>query len=149
MKSQKKKTNRAIRHMSKTHGPGETKPRLPGVLAQESHNSVWHHLWSAANQGSSPRPWHPGVLLGVSHVGMWHPCECSQLFRCQQKQSFTMSHTVPAVALCGPMDCSLPGSFIHGILQARVLKWVAMPSSSDSSWPRDQTQVSHISCIGS
>ena len=31
--------------------------------------------------------------------------------------------------LCDPMDCSPPGSFIHGILQARILEWVAMPSS--------------------
>jgi len=32
---------------------------------------------------------------------------------------------------CNPMDCSLPGSSIHGILQARILEWVAMPSSGD------------------
>ena len=45
--------------------------------------------------------------------------------------------------LSGPMDCSLAGSSIHGIFQARVLEWVAMPSSRGSSQPRDQTQVSH------
>ena len=43
-----------------------------------------------------------------------------------------------------PLNCSLPGSSVHGILQARILEWVAMPSSRESSWPRDQT---HISCI--
>ena len=43
-----------------------------------------------------------------------------------------------------PMDCSLPGSSVHGFLQARILKWVAMASSRGSSWPRDQTQVSCI-----
>ena len=32
-------------------------------------------------------------------------------------------------ALCDPMDCSLPGSSVHGILQARILEWAAMPSS--------------------
>ena len=37
------------------------------------------------------------------------------------------------------MDCNLPGSSVHGILQARILEWVAMPSSRESSWPRDQT----------
>ena len=46
--------------------------------------------------------------------------------------------------LCDPMDCSLPGSSIHGILQARTLEWVAMPSSRGSSRPRDQTQVAGI-----
>ena len=47
------------------------------------------------------------------------------------------------------MDCSLPGSSVHGIFQARILEWVAMPSSRGSSQPRDQTQMSHVSCIGS
>ena len=37
--------------------------------------------------------------------------------------------------LCNPMDCSLPGSFAHGILQERILEWVAMPSSRESSNP--------------
>ena len=46
--------------------------------------------------------------------------------------------------LCDPMDCSLPGSSVHGILQARILERVAMPSSRRSSQPWDQTQVSHI-----
>ena len=46
--------------------------------------------------------------------------------------------------LCNPMDCSPPGSSVHGILQARILEWVAMPSSRDSSQPRDQTQVSYL-----
>ena len=51
-------------------------------------------------------------------------------------------------ALCNPMDSSPPGSSVHGILQVRILEWVAMPSSRGSSQPRDQTQMSHVSCIG-
>ena len=47
-------------------------------------------------------------------------------------------------ALCDPMDCSPRGSSVHGILQARILEWVAMASSRGSSRPRDQTQVSCI-----
>ena len=43
------------------------------------------------------------------------------------------------------MDCSLPGSSVHGILQARTLEWVAISFSREFSWPRDWTQVS---CIG-
>ena len=50
--------------------------------------------------------------------------------------------------LCNLMDCSLPGSAVHGILQAKVLEWVAMPSSRGSSPPRDQTHVSCVSFIG-
>ena len=46
--------------------------------------------------------------------------------------------------LCDPMDCNLPGSSVHGILHARILEWVAMPSSRGSSWPRNWTPVSCI-----
>ena len=48
------------------------------------------------------------------------------------------------LTLCDPIDCSPPGSFVHGILQARILEWVAVPSSKGSSQLRDWTQVSCI-----
>ena len=48
------------------------------------------------------------------------------------------------VQLCDPTDCSPPGSSVHGILQERILEWVAMPFSRGSSRPRNQTQVSCI-----
>ena len=51
-------------------------------------------------------------------------------------------------ALCNPVDCSFPGSSVHGILQARILEWVAISSSRGSSRPRDHTRVSRIACIG-
>ena len=41
--------------------------------------------------------------------------------------------------LCDPVDCSPPGSSVHGMLQARILEWVAMPSSRGSSRPRGRT----------
>ena len=47
-----------------------------------------------------------------------------------------------------PVDCSPPGYSVHGILQARILEWVATPSSRGSSWPRDRTHASWISCTG-
>jgi len=50
--------------------------------------------------------------------------------------------------LFNPMDCSPPGSSVHGILQARILEWVAIPFSRGSSQPRDQTQVSLIAGRG-
>ena len=46
------------------------------------------------------------------------------------------------LTLCDSIDCSLPGSSVYGILQARILEWVAIPFSSGSSEPRDQTRVS-------
>ena len=51
-------------------------------------------------------------------------------------------HSVMSTSFCDSMDCSPPGSSVHGILQARVLEWVAIPFSRRSSWPRDRTWVS-------
>ena len=48
------------------------------------------------------------------------------------------------LTLCNPVDCSPPGSSIHGILQARILEWVATSLSRGSSWPRDWIPVSCI-----
>ena len=45
-------------------------------------------------------------------------------------------------SLCDPMDCSSPGSSVYGILQARILEWVVMPSFRGSSQPRDWTRTS-------
>ena len=50
------------------------------------------------------------------------------------------------LTLCNPMDCSPPGSSVRGILQARILGWVLMPSSRASSQPRDRTCISCSSC---
>ena len=47
--------------------------------------------------------------------------------------------------LCDPMDCSLPGFSVHGILQARIVEWVTISFSRGSSQPGDQTRVS---CTG-
>ena len=60
----------------------------------------------------------------------WQPRYVSQLAVC--------------LTLCDSMDCSLPGSSVHGIFQARLLERVTIPFSMGSSFPRDQTQVSCI-----
>ena len=58
-------------------------------------------------------------------------------------------HAQSCVTLCDPMGCSPPVSSLHGIFQARILEWVAIPSSKGSSPPRDWTWVSCVSCTGS
>ena len=67
-----------------------------------------------------------------------NPNKCVQ-FSSVQFSSVTQS----CPTLCNVMDCSLPGSSVHGTLQARILEWVAIPSSRGSSQPMNQTQVSH------
>ena len=49
------------------------------------------------------------------------------------------------LTLCNLLDCSPPGSSVRGILQARILKWVLIPFSRESSQPRDQIHVSYVS----
>ena len=48
------------------------------------------------------------------------------------------------LTVCNSMDCSPPGSSVHGILQAKILKWVAISFSKGSSWARDQTRISYM-----
>ena len=61
---------------------------------------------------------------------------------------FVCSVAKSCLTLWDPMDCSPPGSSVHGILQARILEWVAMFSSRVSSLLRDQTRISCVSYIG-
>ena len=66
-----------------------------------------------------PRPWDsPGMNTGVG---------CHFLLQCMQKSESEIAQSCPT--LSDPMDCSLPGSSIHGIFQARVLEWVAIAFS--------------------
>ena len=67
-------------------------------------------------------------------------CVCARIRACLVAQS--------CLTLCNPMDCSLPGSSVHGIFQARILEWVAISFSRGSSRPRDRACISFISCIG-
>ena len=62
----------------------------------------------------------------------------------RQHEGLALSVPESCPTLCEPENCSLPGSSVHGILQARILACVAMPSSRGSLQPRDRTQVSHI-----
>ena len=76
-------------------------------------------------------PWVGGCLLQLK--------ACSQ----DTTRIYTEAKSLQScLTLCDLMDCSPPGSPVHGILQARILEWVAMPSSRGSCWPRDRTRVS-------
>ena len=70
---------------------------------------------------------------GWSTEGVWHSSEESSVWVKSLQWCLT---------LCDPLDCSLPDSSVHGLLQARMLEWVAMLSSRGSSQPRDRTCIS-------
>ena len=61
---------------------------------------------------------------------------------------FECVHFVIQSCPCNPMNCSLPGSSVHGILQARILEPVAISDSRGSSRPKGLTRISCVSCIG-
>ena len=81
--------------------------------------------------------------------GNCNPFQCSCLENPMDGETWRAtvqfsSVTQSCLALSDPMDCSLPGSSVHGIFQARVLEWVAIFFSRGTSWPRDRTPISHI-----
>ena len=93
-----------------------------------------HHSQHREQRGESEttQPFIQSLILSwpflISLGLQWHSVKVAQSF----------------LTLCDPMDCSLPGSSVLGILQAEILEWVAIPFSRASSQPRDRTEVSHI-----
>ena len=58
----------------------------------------------------------------------------------------THTHTQSCSTLCNPMNCSLPGSSVRGVFQAKILEWVTISSSRGSFWPRNWAHISCVSC---
>ena len=123
--------------------------------------SLYVHFLSSKSYDRWVSRWQFHSQLGSS-IGQWydnHNTSCPEVSLIQkakllkqpqdsllvQKQSqVKVLASQSCLTLCDPRDCSPPGSSDHGILQARILEWVAIPFSRGSSWPRDQTQVSCI-----
>ena len=91
----------------------------------------------------------PWAYKPITHISAFLTC-CSPCVYSSVSSCLLMMHvhaqTQPT--LCDPMDCSLPGSSVHGTFQARILEWVAISASRGSSWPRDWTCFSWVFCIG-
>ena len=141
----------------------------------DSPNTAWlggrGWSWAAEHVGSCPRSCsstlqtclrpreaHGSLLFPLLHNDRftgstdWVP-GTSLIQRKRQESSHTLAGTHAkqlqlCPTLCNPTDGSPPGSSVRGILQARILEWVAMPSSRGSSQPRDWTHVSYVSCTG-
>ena len=78
-------------------------------------------------------------------VQVFHECVCARSLQSCPTLCNPMHSLQSCLTLCDPMHYSLSGSSVCGILQARILKWVAMPSSNRSSWPQDRTL--HLLCL--
>ena len=107
---------------------------LQGIfLTQGSNLRLLHHLHWQAESLPLNHLGSPNTLLAIAYC----PLDSSDMHVCMHAKSL-QSH----LTLCNPMDCSLPGSSVHGIVQAKILEWVAISSSRGSSQPRDRTHIS-------
>ena len=103
---------------------------IPVDRAEGSGAELWRACVPLA-----PRIHCSGFCQGRRAEGTW-------IFMC------ACAHAQSCPTLCSPMDCSPPGFSVQGILQARILGWVAIPFSRESSWSGDGTHVSCVSCTG-
>ena len=127
--------------------------RIQGIYLPHAFFELITDRWSLANCYGldfvclpHPLPSTQNIYILNPHswcLRMWLHLEFGSLKRYVCAKSFQ-----PCLTLWDPMDCSLPGFSVHGILQARILEWIATPSSRGSSQPRDWTCVSYISFIG-
>ena len=112
-----------------------TRPWLSeSLLLHKQHHNFAGQLKTATRSFGCSSPSHTSALVSRQEANPSYSC----LSSCKRE----VAQSCPT--LCDTMDCSLPGSSVHEILQARVLEWVATPSSTGSSQPRDRTQVSRI-----
>ena len=98
---------------------------------------TWAHIWMDTEL----------LMIWSSHTNSGLSTSRSLHIRENQVSGFVVALVAKLCpTLCHPMNCSTPGSSVHGILQARILEWVAVPFSKGSSQPRNWTGVS---CIAS
>ena len=124
--------------------------------------------WRAPPEWRHGSVWHRGGLQVPQKCAAWislHERTCIQLWDGWQPPGAVLPQDVTTLeprphsslvvvevhaqlcpTLCSPVDCNPPGSSVHGVFQAGILEWVAMPSSRGSSWPMDRTCVSWVSC---
>ena len=102
---------------------------------------MWHPGSYLLNQGSNlcPLHWEHEVLTAGPPT---KPLNCYHYH-----YSCACSVTSVMMTFCDPMDSSPMGSSVHGILPARILEWITMPSSRGSSPIKGRTRVSYFSCI--
>ena len=126
--------------------------RLPDILERGVKGAL-ESITTSKTRGGDGSPVELFQILKDDAVKVLHSI-CQQIWKTQQctgleKVSFHSNPkesevTQSCPTLCNTVDCSLPSSSVHGILQARILEWVVFPFSRGSSQPRDQTQASCI-----
>ena len=109
----------------------------PPPLPFLSLKSSWAHVFTAPSHAASDWNLVTGFQFLCLRQERFLPLNLGDVWPASAQ---SLSH----IQLCDPMGWGPPGSSVHGILQARILERVAMPSSRGSSQPRDQAPVSRI-----
>ena len=104
-------------------------------------SSTWER-WNPCFRNMSPNLIQHQFLVGSGWVSRILDPEMTQKVKDDLTKLDSMSN------LCDPMNCSLPGSSVHGIILARILEWIVISSSRGFSWSRDWTHSSCGSCFG-
>ena len=116
---------------------------LNGWMVGGSSSSLWVYPWVTLSRNRQESSTVQGLLYFLSL-----PLQMNYKITKTLEAEFASSSLCMCVLdaqSCDPIDCSPPGSSVHGISQGRMLEWVAISSSRGSSWLRDQTQVF---CVG-
>ena len=110
-----------------------------------------YFLWKDIHLYPIPIPYVLICTPDALQCWVFFPAKSRRAFKASHALCFSMQHECvlakslqSCLTLWNPIDCSLPGSSVHGILQARILEWVAILFSRGSSQPRDRTWVSWI-----
>ena len=117
-------TTRTLQSQRQQHHGWEMLPQInpsPAAISRNPNHPIWNRYLPSLWPGSYP----------VTQVYLSCVCVCVCTHTCVCVCVCLVAQLCPT--LCNPMDCSPPGSSIHGILQARTLKWVAYPFSSLST----------------
>ena len=152
----------------KAHGQSleETQDQLPRAFSQLSHtgrhstsSEIWQYVWNAVYQGHSseiqscwscghslPNTYQKSQLLEGKQVLNINHVVWSNIL-----DSVSHSHHIGKVSqscptLCNPMDCSPTSSSVHGVLQARILEWIAIPCSRGSSFQTQGLNLDFLHC---
>ena len=142
----------SLRRLCKTtsHGGEQAQRLLPGpclFLSSDPFHPepIRGQVIQDSFLGTAPLVPSPGFhhpCLDCQHLPSDHDLQAPQLYLFPKCELSRLGCAQPS--LCDPIDCSPPGSSVHGILQARILQWVAISFSRVSSPPRGQTQVFRI-----
>ena len=153
--------------MPQPHGCSDGFPHLsecdcaPGRKSTSFHDSrpwgnsppkgFYRFSWGVSRQEEGPHLAIP-VLCSSEDSPFVGPLNTEVLFEEKMRSDDDLCGNVtlcglvaqPCLILCDPTDCSPPDFSVHGILQARILEWIAIPFSRETSQPRDRALVSRI-----